>query len=292
MPTALHLITLPEPSERLFRELQGDLQRATASGKPAEVRCAAVEALAMCCFVAAEDDVCTMEVMERLRALWKTGDAKVRACAVRAWSFLATSLNSVLSTPTVESVMCDIAGLLHDGDVDVRNASGELAALLCDVCGVGAMLAEAEARSASVSRDASEDGGARDDEETESVRAAANGGLESVVGRMRDLATGHRTDNLRRNKREKASLRTTFRSVLAVVEDGQASVTKIKLQHGDSLVIDTVRGGVMLAAFRRALGGGFQLHLQANSLLHDVFNFTPSSTRPERLSALEKRALR
>mmetsp|Transcript_33375 Transcript_33375/g.84567 ORF Transcript_33375/g.84567 Transcript_33375/m.84567 type:complete len:447 (-) Transcript_33375:563-1903(-) len=292
---ALHMITLPEPSERLFRELQGDLQRAAASGKPWEVRCAAIECLAMCCFVAAEDDSCTLEVMERCRALWKTGEAKVRACSVRAWSFLATSLNTLLSAPTVESVMCDVATLLHDADVDVRNAAGELAALLCDVCGVGALLADAEARSEGASEEGlSEDGGEEGEEAAGGDSAASKGlgGLEGVVGRMRDLATGHKADRLRRNKREKAALRSTFRSVLAVVEDGCAAVTKVKLQHGDVLVVDTVRGGVMLGAFRRALGGGFQLHLQHNGLLHDVFEFTPSSTRPERLTALEKRAFK
>lgn len=32
--------------------------------------------------------------------------------------------------------------------------------------------------------------------------------------------------------------------------------------------------------------------MQRNGLLHDVFSFRPASTRPERLSAVEKRALR
>lgn len=32
-----------------------------------------------------------------------------------------------------------------------------------------------------------------------------------------------------------------------------------------------------------------QVHLQKNALLHQVFNFTPAQTRPERMSALEKR---
>lgn len=40
-----------------------------------QARVAAIECMAMCCFVAAEDDYCTHEVMERLRALWRTGAA-------------------------------------------------------------------------------------------------------------------------------------------------------------------------------------------------------------------------
>jgi hypothetical protein len=40
------------------------------------------------------------------------------------------------------------------------------------------------------------------------------GKLGDVVGRMRDLATGHKCDKLRRSRRDKASLKGTFRWVL------------------------------------------------------------------------------
>lgn len=86
------------------------------------------------------------------------------------------------------------------------------------------------------------------------------------MGRMRDLATGHKADRQRRSRRDRAALRTSFRAVLAVVESGRAGVTKIKLQHGDVLVVDSVRGGVMLAAFRRALAGGFQVRGKVRKL--------------------------
>lgn len=73
-----------------------------------------------------------------------SGDARVRAASLRAWSFLFTSLNATLTAPAVESVMADVAGLLHDGDVDVRGAAGEVAALMCDCCGLADILEEEE----------------------------------------------------------------------------------------------------------------------------------------------------
>ena len=39
----------------------------------------------------------------------------------------------------------------------------------------------------------------------------------------------------------------------------QVTPTKIKLQLGDSLVVDTLRGNVALSAFRKTLAGGFQV---------------------------------
>ncbi len=46
--------------------------------------------------------------------------------------------------------------------------------------------------------------------------------------------------------------------------------SKIKLQAGDTLVINTVAGNVQLNYLRRFLAEGFQLHLQCNELLHQA----------------------
>lgn len=67
---------------------------------------------------------------------------------------------------------------------------------------------------------------------------------------------------------------------------------KIKLRHGDILVVDTLPSTVRLNAFRRFLAEGFQVHLQENTLLHEVFGFQPREERAERLSAHEKRMYR
>jgi hypothetical protein len=78
----------------------------------------------------------------------------------------------------------------------------------------------------------------------------------------------------------------------AFQQDGTVAQTKIKLRHGDTLVINTLVGTVQLNAFRRFLAEGFQIHLQQNPLLHQIFDFEPREERAERLTPLEKKMYR
>ncbi len=97
------------------------------------------------------------------------------------------------------------------------------------------------------------------DEEMEDGAAAAPD--PALLSRMRQLAVAHpSSDALRRSKRDRAAQRSAFRGILASVERGGAvAATKVKLQHGGALVVDTVEGSARLAAFRRVLAGGFQV---------------------------------
>jgi hypothetical protein len=76
------------------------------------------------------------------------------------------------------------------------------------------------------------------------------------------------------------------------MQGGSVAATKIKLRHGDTLIINTLQGTVILNALRHLLAGGFQAHLQGNQLLHAVFDFEPQEERAPRLTALEKRHFR
>ncbi|GAB4824115.1 hypothetical protein N2152v2_011161 [Parachlorella kessleri] len=115
--------------------------------------------------------------------------------------------------------------------------------------------------------------------------------LEDIVSRMRDLAK-NRGDASRRSRRERASQRGIFRELCNIVEAGSVPTQKIKLRHGDVLVVDSLPATVRLNGLRRFLAEGFQTHLQDNTLLHQVFNFSPRNERPEKLSAWEKRMFR
>jgi len=53
--------------------VKGDLVKAAKQGKGAAVKVAAADALAVCCFVAAEDEHTTQEVMDQLYLLWGKG---------------------------------------------------------------------------------------------------------------------------------------------------------------------------------------------------------------------------
>lgn len=64
-----------------FEEVHADLVKAAKQGKGVAVKVAAADALAVCCFVAAEDERTTMEVMDQLFALWNKGEACWAACS-------------------------------------------------------------------------------------------------------------------------------------------------------------------------------------------------------------------
>ncbi len=79
---------------------------------------------------------------------------------------------------------------------------------------------------------------------------------------------------------------------VSLQQDGSVAQTKIKLRHGDTLIVNTLVGTVQLNALRRFLAEGFQVHLQQNPLLHQIFSFEPREERPERLTPLEKKMYR
>lgn len=49
---------------------------------------------------------------------------------------------------------------------------------------------------------------------------------------------------------------------------------------------------MQLNAFRSFLNEGFQVHLQFNPVMHEVFSFRPQQEQAERLTATEKRLFR
>eukprot|EP00878_Enallax_costatus_P009617 GHUV01010048.1.p1 GENE.GHUV01010048.1~~GHUV01010048.1.p1 ORF type:complete len:478 (+),score=174.07 GHUV01010048.1:287-1720(+) len=367
--TALALLTLTmgEPSESAFQEVYPDLLKAAKHGKGVAVKVAAVEAAAICCFVSSEDEHTTIEVMEDLQKLWNKDSPKLKAAALRGWAFLYTSLNSPLSSKQLDSQLAALAALLHDPDVEVRQAAGEGLALLYNTCGLAecdeqdyddddvdeylpeedgldceqqqegssepaaasaqvdlapageAVLASPAqaAEAAAVATPLGNDVSSRDNVVSPAAvvvslvpgqplgpgvipaRRAADemstcssvSGLDMVMDRVKELAN-NRGDRQRRNKRERVALKGCFREMRKIMEDGHVPEQKIKLRHGDTLIISTMEGNTMMNYFKRFIAGGFQVHLQENPFLHGVFDFTPLEGRQEKLSAQEKRFFR
>eukprot|EP00798_Chlamydomonas_sp_ICE-L_P008324 gene8324-1598_t len=270
----LLLVSLPETSERLFRNVQSPLQKAATGGSNPALRAAAIESLAMCCFTAAEDELTTQEVMEAMQGMWNKGSAQSRSAALRGWSLLFTSLPVSIGVDAVEVLLEQLTELLTDKEVQVRNSAGEAAALVYYKCGV------------QEAADATDDVNGYDDDYSEMGITEGDDGLHELVDRMNKLATNRGDQGgLRRNKRERASLKTKFRGLLGGLKDGSTQAVK----YGDVLTVDTLEGSVTLGAFKSFLAGGFQVHLQRNPLLHTVFQFEPLGGQPDRMSDLEKR---
>ncbi|KAK9823814.1 hypothetical protein WJX72_005686 [[Myrmecia] bisecta] len=292
----LHAITLgaSDETERLAQEARPVLETASLHSKAAGVRVAAAETLALLTFVAAEDPQATEEVMNHLSGLRRAPSFKVVAAALRGWALLLSTLPAWrLDSAKIEAHLASLASHLHDDDVEVRGAAGEAIALLYHSTGLqelrpfdNELSSNPETPSTPESGDEAEMSG-----DEAGTSSAFQADMDDVMARMKDLAT-NRGDRQRRSKRDRSSLKTTFRDLHNIVEDGAVAETKIKLRHGDTLVVDTLAATVQLNALRRYLAEGFQIHLQENPLLHQIFGFEPREQRAERLTPLEKRMYR
>ncbi len=258
-------------TEEIFEEALTAFEPVIAKGKVADVRTAAVESLSMMCFVAATGPEETMQVMSLFRRASSSSTGEVQAAALRGWTLLFTTVPAwKFASTALDEQLKLLAALLHSDNVDVRAAAGEAVAVLYDTCDLSTLPESTPAAT-------------EDEQEVDH--------LEDIVSRMQDLAK-NRGDETRRSKKDRVVLKTTFRELASIMEGGDPPEQKVKLRHGDVLIVDTLIGNVQLNAFRSFLGEGFQVHLLSNTLLHQVFSFRPSGEAPERLTALEKRAYR
>lgn len=277
----LHVITLgaSDASEAIFRDARAVLEPLLLTSKSTATKGAAVDALSMMCFVASEGPHETLEIINLLLRAIQKGVASVQAPSLRSLSLLLTTVPAgQLNASFVEAQLSMLTALLHSDNLEVRAAAGEAIALLYGMCNLSE-LPDPDSNSSSAQEDEVVIGNG--------VHPAA---LEDIVDRMKDLAT-NRGDAIRRSKKDRASQKGTFRELMSIVEQGSVGPQRIKL-GGDILVIDSLPDTIRLNAFRRYLATGFQAHLQMNPLLHEVFNFRPSSEPVERLSTREKRLYR
>lgn len=113
---------------------------------------------------------------------WCSADsAKVKAAALRSWAFLYTSLNTPLSSRQLDGQLAALAGLLHDQDVEVRQAAGEGLALLYNTCG----LAECD-------EEDDEDDYSQDEDEPQQGEATEPASTVAVAGHL-DLSPAGET---------------------------------------------------------------------------------------------------
>ncbi len=274
--------THPTSITRLYRASSAILRKASASATSVGVRSASLDTLSMIAFVALDDPDIVIASMTPLRDGFASPAASgVWSAAIRGWALLLSVLPQRLLTPQwVEEHLDLLARCLAADSVEVRTAAGQAIALLYHNSG----LAEYDEDGEEEEEDYAGDG-------CSTSGSSMAPGMEDIVLRMQALAT-NRGDSLRRSKRDRAHLTGTFRRLCRSVMDGDVPTVKIKLRHGDVLVVDSISGHVQLAAFKQHLADGFQVHLLRNSLLHEVFGFVPTAEAPEKLSALEKRMYR
>ncbi|PSC68232.1 Interferon-related developmental regulator 1 [Micractinium conductrix] len=235
----------------------------------------------------------------QLAQLLNGGDVEVRCAAGEAIALLWTmaDLSSLPESPRPStqrsrngSALCDTLAAMAVGSppkaaAPGANRGGEAAAAEEGGGGEPAAAQQQQQQRPTAAARQPDEGG-EDDEDDEGVDS-----LEAIVERMRDLAK-NRGDASRLNKGDRAASRSTFRDLLAIIEGEHVPETKIKLRHGDVLMVTGLLDNIRLNYLRAFLAEAFQAHMQANELLHEVFRFSPADEPEERLTPLEKRLFR
>eukprot|EP00190_Bangiopsis_sp_CCMP1999_P004020 CAMPEP_0198729536 /NCGR_PEP_ID=MMETSP1475-20131203/19310_1 /TAXON_ID= ORGANISM="Unidentified sp., Strain CCMP1999" /NCGR_SAMPLE_ID=MMETSP1475 /ASSEMBLY_ACC=CAM_ASM_001111 /LENGTH=455 /DNA_ID=CAMNT_0044492213 /DNA_START=61 /DNA_END=1428 /DNA_ORIENTATION=- len=241
----------------------------------------ALEASAMACFIACEDDNDSLKYMVRLEKAFTRksgGDALQVAAAIRSWSLVATTLPPRMLIQHVMEGEDNKAGLAlrriavkgvkkGPGDKEARAAATSALTIILEVDG-GLSDGDVDEYSDEDAHDGTDELGTT--EEHSSVQSAASPrfltmasvqqALDSISGELhasrRRIPKGER-----KWRRDLASEADTFSDPVQIVEVGNREVVEL-------------RGYVAkcrLDAFRRILGSGVTDHLAFNSLLRDIF---------------------
>lgn len=273
----LHTVTLGPgiESEKILEEASNVFSPGRLTGKSSDVKIAAIEALSMIYFVASDDALAALNLMNELSTVYakeiKAPD--VQTAAIKSWTFLFTTMSAdQLEVAFIEKQLKMLSALLYNVDVNVRTAAGEAIAAIWNECDVQSLPASQDIEA--------------EDEHNEKALIAQN--IEDIVSRMQELAV-NRGDETRRSKKDRVSLKSAFRDLVDIMDGGRPPEQRLKLNYGDVLTVSSLEGIIQLNFFRTFLAEGLQVHLQKNELLHQIFEFSPRQEPPETLSKREKR---
>lgn len=236
-------------ANELFLSYAPHLQKTIANdGKSPEEREAAVEALAVLAWVNLQTDELEASDVRKVFAIfdsaWDTPEYPpmvVRAAGTAIWLMLSCMPQSRLAGSFFTKYIKTCAFLLSHPVPEVRNAAGEIIALL------------QEASLACESPDEPVDFDAVD--------------MDAVIENISNLATDA---TRQQSKKDRAKQKSFFREILKTVEDGELPVEKMEIRkvhhefEGWRLILP-------LDFMRSLLGAGLPDHLVNNELLSDLF---------------------
>ncbi|KAJ7284270.1 hypothetical protein O6H91_06G084000 [Diphasiastrum complanatum] len=280
-----------DAAEHVFGEASSHLVKVAKFASESAVRIAAVDSLAILCFVGSGENESTNGVMDVFWQIAKhAGNTRadqtlgiqrpssaVKAAAIYSWAVLLSTLPSSMLTQSVQMSLPTLSSLLEAADLDVQKAAGEAIALIFETGSSNEQsIAYVTLDSESFSRP------------SPSLTVKSRKANEAhVFEQMKALSVEAGGKGCA--KKEKSAQRSSFRELFASIQGGGCAETCIKLRHGDILRVDTWEKTLQLHALRKVLAEGFQIHMQENNLLHDIFNFIPRQGKHHSRSAKEKR---
>eukprot|EP00210_Caulerpa_lentillifera_P006674 g6377.t1 len=276
----LLLLTLgrSEIACQIWKTIQMDLGPSGAiSSKPPEVKSAVIEVFGIACFVTEDDPFEIQSTMEVFRTLWKHGNAKVIASAIRSWTLNLSSLSArIMSNLDLIHIADELCLLLEHDDSEVKENAGLALVLLYNLNPDLEDCTESDVESSCGSL---------------STTMSQMSKKDEAKDKMKDLTTSSSRviEKQRKSRKQRAQTRSTFREICNFMEDGQFRGEKIKLQHGDVLILSSLRKHVQMKFIRSLLSEGFHRHLHNNEFLHEVFDFKPHRSPAAKMTTSEKR---
>jgi len=289
-------VVLGEDQDEIVEQLNDQLKRiVNATGKAAQVRCAALRCLAMVHFICGtdcleegEDCASIMDLCEKVAAEKYRGEEVsplLRATGLDCWSLLSTTFHDAtvaagdgydddlgrglqllpLLASCLDSEGSDYAGL--------RRSAGECVSLIHEArLNLGLDEEEAENATERKFRRGSWDGS-----EWEVL-------MDEVKQRIAELSV---ESSHYMSKQAKKQQKSTFRDFNNTIVDDEAPEEVVNWKGGQ-LNLNSWKEIVQLNFVRHCLQGGFQIQLMTNETLHGVFGATFNASGTS-LSQLEKR---
>jgi len=271
-----------EIAHKVLEDSISHFTRVSKIGSDATNHIMVLQALAIITFVGGND---VEETEKSMDLLWnqvlrtsKTEPA-VMESAISAWTFLLTTLPVPrINAQFSEKYLPELSSLLDMDSRAVRISAGEAIAFIFETI-----------NSRDQNGDDHLDSNCLDQENNNSLGSLSF--LDKLQSRVLEQmkALSSEAGGKGASKKDLNNQRSSFRDFLASIEDGEGPETTVKLQNGFILNISTWTPTIQMNFLRNFLGGGFQKHMQANSLLHQVFNFIPIQEKQQALSAKEKR---
>jgi len=209
---------------------------------PPATRASAATALALTCFIGAEEPQDTVDCLNVLKSMFskkipsEVSHHTTFTNAILGWGLLLTVASQMVVSEQVDGVIGVICKLLELGDLNLRIAAGEAVSLVYEL--------------------------ARES------RGTFGGHVNNLFDLLRDLAN---ESGRHKGKREKRQQKTSFRDFLKAVEHGVTPDTIIKFGKEGIELYSWARYR-QYNALKDILSGGMNIHLQSNNLLRQIFD--------------------
>lgn len=295
-------VTVAGAGLELYEHFKSKVARLLSSSSNYDVRAACVLCLGILCFVWAQEEAQTVECVEQLSKILLQAQqpenseeneaatnskevANFLRKTIDMWCFLCTTLdNSLVVDELIPNDCANIVAHLYSYDIDLRLAAGQALAFMA------VQIAQ------NIENDENND---RDEYtaytfssyfDVSEVQELLHRDGQALPTSGTSLSLSSAGIQKKATKKERATQRHGFGNILASFEEGaegppHPSTFTIKHQQFSFYSWSEIK---QLEAFREVLQEGFQLHLQENPLLAQIFDIELVADVPK-MTKLEKR---